>query len=324
MKHLIFGGGSIGKRHLNNLFTLGEKELFCYKRTYDKQFEMDYHCKVITSYNEMKELKPDVLYACNPTSLHHNVLLWAQELEAHIFMEKPLTNNEHNLNIGLQQWDKQKVFFIGFVMRYHPLVEIIKEKLLKKVIGDVFSAGFEFGSYLPNWHPNENYKESYAAIKSLGGGVINTITHELDLMFNFFGVPESVIAAKVNLNYLQIDVEELCESIFKYPWGFTTLHLDFLQKDYYRQIKIIGTEGKIIWNWRDNSMRIERYNEPKEIIELKNTDINQLYLDELTDFLHLIRLNKFQHSLDLNYAITNTKWMLAMHKSAETNSKWEN
>jgi predicted dehydrogenase len=323
MKHLVIGGGSIGKRHLNNLYSLGETKLFCFRRFYDKDFEAEYHCKVVTSYDEIKHIKPDILYVCNPTSMHHYGLLWAQDLGAHVFMEKPLTHDEHILHEVLQQWKQQRVFFIGFVMRYHPFISIIKERINHRLIGDVFSARFEFGSYLPNRHPWENYREGYAAIRSLGGGVINTITHELDLMLDVFGIPQSVLAAKANPGHLQLDVEELAEAIFRYPWGFATLHLDFLQKDYDRQIKILGTEGKIVWNWKDNEISIYRYNEPKEIIELKDTDFNQYYIDELKDFFELISLNKIQHSLDFDYAITNTQWMLAMHKSAETQKIWE-
>jgi len=323
MKHLIIGGGSIGKRHLRNLQSLGETELFCFRRSYDPQFEIDYHCKVIISYNEIKRIKPDILYVCNPTSMHHEGIQWAQDLGAHLFMEKPMTHDELIFQQACQHRDKTHVFFIGFVLRYHPLVKIIKEKLNDKLIGEIFSARFEFGSFLPNWHPEENYKEGYAAIKSLGGGVINTITHELDLMLYFFGAPQSVYAAKANLGQLQIDVEELSESIFSYQWGFATLHLDFLQKDYDRQLKIIGSDGKITWNFRENAIIIERPNVTRETIKLNVEDFNQLYLDELKDFFELIRLNKTQHPLDFEYAIINTQWMLAMHKSAETKKIWE-
>lgn len=323
MKHLVVGGGSIGKRHLNNLYKLGENDLFCYKRFYDKKFEGEFHCKVISSYDDIKLLNPDIIYVCNPTSLHHEGLKWAQDLEAHLFMEKPLIHSEDLLNQMIQQWKKQRVFFIGFVMRYHPLVKIIKEKISKKVIGEIYSARFEFGSYLPFWHPLEDYKVGYAAKKSLGGGVINTISHELDMMLNFFGNPQSVFSAKANSGHLQTDVEDIAESIFKYPWGFATLHLDFLQKDYDRQVKILGTEGKITWNWHDNAIIIERHNEPKEIIEIKENDFNLFYIEELKDFLELISLSKIDHPLDFEYSINNTKWLLAMHKSAETQKIWE-
>lgn len=322
MKHLIIGGGSIGKRHLKNLLSLGEKELFCLKRSYDRKFEEDYHCVVLSSDEEARQLKPDAIYVCNPTSLHHEGFFLAQETKSHIFMEKPLIHDEHLLKKVIKQWANDRVFFIGFVLRYHPLLKIIKEKINERVIGDVFSARFEFGSYLPNWHSGEKASEGYAGIKSLGGGVINTVTHELDLMIYLFGIPESVVAAKTNLGHLQIDVEELAEAIFSYRWGFATLHLDFLQKDYDRQIRVLGTEGKISWNWPDSKVIINRNSQPEEIIEMK-LDTNQLYIDELKDFLNLINTNKINHPLDFDCAVTNTQWILAMHKSAETKMIWE-
>lgn len=322
MKHLIIGGGSIGKRHLKNLFLLGERELYCFRRSYNKDFEVEYNCKVLTSFDEIDQVEPDVIYVCNPTSLHYEGFLLAKRMGSHIFMEKPLIHDERLLKIMARQWSYDRVFFIGFVLRYHPLLQIIKEKLETKIIGEIFSARLEFGSFLPDWHPGEKVTESYAGVKSLGGGVITTITHELDLMFYLFGIPQSVIAAKTNLNQLHVDVEELAEAIFRYPWGFATLHLDFLQKDYSRSINFLGTEGKITWDWLQNKVIINRHNQPREIIEIK-TDSNQLYIDELKDFLNLIKNNKINHPLDFDCALINTQWMLSMHKSAEKEIKWE-
>ena len=270
----------------------------------------------------MQNIKPDIVYVCNPTSLHHEGLAWAQESGAHVFMEKPLTHQEQFLNSILQEWKNDRVFFIGFVLRYHPLIGILKEKLDQKLIGEVFSARFEFGSYLPEWHPGEKAWEGYAGIKSLGGGVINTVTHELDLMIYLFGYPQAVIAAKANHNYLNIDVEEIAEAIFSYPWGLASLHLDFIQRNYERSIKILGLNGRIILNFPENKIIIEKYNKPLETLE-KKIEINQLYIDELKDFLELVRSNQTEHSLNFNYAIANTYWMLLMHKSAEKDVKWE-
>ena len=38
---------------------------------------------------------------------------------------------------------------------------------------------------MPGWHKGENYKKSYALNKNLGGGVINTCCHEIDLALFF-------------------------------------------------------------------------------------------------------------------------------------------
>ena len=63
------------------------------------------------------------------------------------------------------------------MLRFHPMYISIKKLMDEKSIGKWHSARFEFGSWLPNWHPNENYKHGYSARKDLGGGVINTICH---------------------------------------------------------------------------------------------------------------------------------------------------
>ena len=39
-----------------------------------------------------------------------------------------------------------------------------------------------FESYLPSWHPWEDYGLSYAARKDLGGGALRTLDHEIDFL----------------------------------------------------------------------------------------------------------------------------------------------
>ena len=76
------------------------------------------------------------------------------------------------------------------MLRYHPHVKKIKEIIDSNLLGKAYSARFEFGSHLPFWHPWEDYRVSYASKAELGGGVINTIAHELDLIQYFFGEPK--------------------------------------------------------------------------------------------------------------------------------------
>ena len=47
------------------------------------------------------------------------------------------------------------------MLRFHPAINYIHDLVKSEKFGKVYSARFEFGSYLPNWHPNENYKDSY-------------------------------------------------------------------------------------------------------------------------------------------------------------------
>lgn len=241
---LIIGGGSIGRRHIKNLHELGYHNLYCLKRQVDAHFELQEKVKVVTSIHELIE-KVDAVIVCSPTSLHNEGIAIAKQLNAAVFMEKPLIHNQEGVDEAISLMSSNtNPFFIGFMLRYHPLVKKINSVLDSDILGEIYSARFSFGSYLPYWHPWENHQLSYASIRALGGGVINTITHELDLIQHLFGTPKSVLAEKMNLNILDIEVEELAEAIFKYDEKLVTLHLDFLQKDYDRNILILGKNGK--------------------------------------------------------------------------------
>ena len=317
MRFLIIGGGSIGKRHIKNLQSLNYSEISCLKRTKDKNFEKETGVKSITSFAELTG-PTDAVFVCTPTSLHANGIEIAKNLDAAIFMEKPLIQSKEELDkIRNLMKGYNKVFFIGFMLRYHPLVKKIKSIIDSNVLGDVYNARFEFGSYLPSWHPWEDYKTGYAAKKKLGGGVINTITHELDLVQYYFGNPVSLFCDSKNLNKLGIEVEEMAETIFDYNDKMVTLHLDYLQKDYDRNIKVLCEDGKIIWNWHDNKVLVKKHK--RDVIEhgvLSDFDVNQLYIDELKDFIDIIETSKLDHPLNFNHAASNTELLLQMHQSS--------
>lgn len=314
---LVIGGGSIGKRHIQNLHEIGEHHIYCLKREVDEQFERELNVKVITSYNEASKYNFDTVLICTPTALHNEGLKFAVGQNASIFIEKPLIHSQEYLNESQSILaNYPKVFFIGFMLRFHPLVCKIKEIIDDGSLGSVHSARLEFGSFLPYWHPWEDYKTSYASRKELGGGVINTITHELDLIQYFFGDPKTVYCEAYNFNTLKIEVEEQCEALFSYSNKSVSLHLDYLQKDYDRNIKILFDEGKVIWNWHDNKLVVLKHKEKKQEFVLTDYNVNQLYIDELKAFFELLKIQSLHHDLDQKHAFNNTRLMLAMHESA--------
>ncbi len=203
------------------------------------------------------------------------------------------------------------------MLRFHPLVNKIKSVIDSKQLGKVYSARLAFGSYLPYWHSYEDYKISYASKKELGGGVINTITHELDLIQHIFGDPKSVIGKKSNFNKLKIDVEEVFEGVLVYDDKLVSLHLDYLQKDYDRTISILCDEGKIDWNWHENEILIKQHKKETVRHGMGDFDVNQLYLDEVRHFFKLIEHKVVNHSLNVVHAFKNTEITLALHRASE-------
>ena len=70
--------------------------------------------------------------------------------------------------------------------------------------------------YLPGWHPYEDYRQSYAARRELGGGVVSTQIHELDYVHWLFGLPGRVFAVGGTLGSLDVDVEDTASALFEH------------------------------------------------------------------------------------------------------------
>lgn len=323
MKILIIGSGSIGKRHIKNLQLLGYSDITCLKRTDDLNFSREFNVNVIVDLNQIPNY--EVVFICTPSSLHYLPLKIAVENNLHVFVEKPLLTSEEDFQAGkilLENYHKG-VFFIGYMLRYHSQIKNIKRLIDNNIYGRVYYARFEFGSFLPNWHPKTNYKNNYAAKKDLGGGVLNTICHEVDLIQFFFGEPNRVIVLNKNNNILEIDVEEVSEAILDYPRFNVSLHLDFLQKKYKRQINIYFEKGELYWDWDDNKIIIYS-NDSKLVLNPESEfDLNALYIDEVKDFLMLIEKKQTKHALDKDYALRNTDILLKLYESNQKNS-WIN
>ena len=112
-------------------------------------------------------------------------------------------------------------------------------------------------------------------------------------------------------------MEEQCDAIFEYSDKIVSLHLEYLQKDYDRRIRILCDEGRIEWNWHDEFFLIKEHQKPAQKISTKNQfDVNQLYVDELKDFFNLIEKQQTVHDLNQHHAMVNTELMLAMHRSS--------
>ena len=94
-----------------------------------------------------------------------------------VLIEKPLFHKFYNINLRKNQ------YFIGYNMRFNPLIQKLK-KLIKK--NKIWNVNIICSSFLPNWR-KQKYFKSYSAIKRKGGGVLLDLSHELDYTKFLFG-----------------------------------------------------------------------------------------------------------------------------------------
>ena len=323
-KILIVGYGSIGKRHFDNLVRLGYSDiLICTKNSQAKRL-VKQGIKIFPSLDLALKEKPDVSIICNETSMHTKTAIQLAKNGSHLFIEKPLSDSMKDLKNLIKIVTKKKLItMVGCNMRFHDGIKLIKKLVDKNEIGRIFSISVENGSFMPDWHPWEDYQISYASRKKLGGGVVLTQIHEIDYLCWLFGTVSEVFSFSKKLSDLQIDVEDYSGSLLKFKNKIIAeVHLDYFQKPSVRSCKIHGTKGKIVWNWENNHLQVFRNTKNKFFTKHfdKNFDRNKMYLEELQYFLNCIDKKK-QPMNSISESIEIQKVALAIKHSAKVGKK---
>ncbi len=306
MKILIAGLGSIGRRHFRNLITLGETDLIllrAHKATLPDDELAGY--PVETNIRAaLEKHKPDAVVVANPTSLHLDIAIPAAEAGCHILLEKPVS---HSLD-GLDTLRKAVArgggkILVGFQFRYHPTLNKARELIQTGTLGQVFSVHAHWGEYLPNWHPWEDYRHSYAARADLGGGVIATLTHPLDYLRYMLGEIDALWSFNDHISPLEMDVEDIAEIGLKFASGaIGAMHVNYVQRPPVHRLEIVAANGTLRWEAADGVLRFYKmpapfgsysHAQPAPIIETFSTpegfERNDLFLAQTRHFLEIAR-----------------------------------
>ena len=295
MKVLVVGYGSIGKRHIENLAKLKNIQIIvCTKRNYDT-FLKQKKCIIYKSLTDCIKENPLFAIIANQTRFHMKTALYLAKEGIHMLIEKPLSYSLQGTKELLNVVNKKKlVVLMGCNFRFHPSFVLMRNTVLQGDLGRIISARVENGSFLPNWHPHENYQMNYAARNDLGGGVVLTCIHEIDYLYWFFGDIQDVFSVTGRFSDLNIKSEDLSTIILKFKNNvIAEAHLDYFQQPSARNCKIIGTKGTLTWDIEKN---IEKYYNSKtkkwiEKLRLPNYNINTTYVDELFHLLECIENN---------------------------------
>jgi predicted dehydrogenase len=320
MRFLIAGFGSIGRRHLRNLRALGEEDILLY-RTHHSTLPEDEIAglPVETDLEAALARHPQAVIIANPTAAHLDVAIPAAKAGCPLLIEKPVShslNRIDELEAALQSSGAQAL--VGFQFRFHPGLQKAKQLLQDGAIGRSISARAHWGEYLPDWHPWEDYRQSYSARADLGGGVVLTLSHPIDYLRWLMGEVDSVFAQTARLGELEIGVEDTAEISFHFAGGgLASLHLDYLQKPPSHHLEIVGTHGTLRWDNATGEVRC--YHSQKKVWESfpapRGFERNDLFLAELRNFIQMAR-GEAEPVCSLQDGVRTLELALAAHRSA--------
>ena len=306
MKVCIVGSGSIGKRHIHNIYSLGKEKketvIIDLLRSSKSELPQDILDIINKQYYDISELPPkyDAIIIANPTSLHYTTIKQIFDYSDNFFVEKPVFDKT-DFDFSDIEISGKKIY-VACPLRY---TKVLLEA--KKVIENcqTFSVRAISSSYLPDWRPGTDYRKTYSAHKNMGGGVLIDLIHEWDYLSYFFGFPEQIEKLYGKYSNLEIDSEDLAIYIARYNDKLLELHLDYCGRETQCYCEIITSDSTYrfdITNSRviKNGIEIAKYNEQP----------NDKYMEEMKFFYDIINGIK-ENTNDINHAVNVMKIALA-------------
>lgn len=320
MKFLIIGGGSIGKRHLNNLLSLSQKVAVVEPiKPRADEIEKKYKVKVYLKLNEALTEEYNAAIICNPNIYHIPTAIRVVQKGIHLFIEKPLSHNLDGVSNLLRLVKKNRLYvFMGSNFKFHPSFILMKKLLDDKAIGKILSFTIIAGQYLPDWHPWEDYRKGYSANRSLGGGVLLD-SHEFDYIQWFLGPIKRIACFTGKYSELKVDTEDIAEAIVEVKDKVVgNIHVDYIQQPYRRIYYFYGDEGAMEWSQRERKVLLYKAKDKRwqYFEEEKNYDSNQMYLEEMKHFLRVLN-GKESSITDMNTALQVLKVIQAAKESSK-------
>ena len=334
MKFLIAGLGSIGRRHFRNLSALEEKDIVLLrtrKATLPDDELAGYPVEIDLT-EALKKHKPDAIVVANPTSMHLDIAIPAAQAGCHILLEKPVSHSLERLDVLQKTAEKSgSKILVGFQFRYHPTLNKARELIQSDALGKILTVHAHWGEYLPQWHPWEDYHQSYAARANLGGGVIVTLTHPLDYLRYLLGNVEALWSFNGLISPLEIDVEDAAEIGLKFRNGAVGgVHVNYFQRPPVHRLEIVGTNGTLRWDNSDGILQFYKSlaffgsysdNPPAPVIESfsppEGFERNQLFVAQTRHFIEVVS-GESEPLCTLEDGVQALRLAMAAYRSQET------
>ena len=322
-KILVIGTGSIGKRHISNFSKFFDKIDISEIRK-DRQEETKNKFKINEVYDDYKiplnKNKYDAVIITTPPHLHLPIAELACNKGNNILIEKPLGMNSTGWEEIAKICEKKELInYVAYCHRHINYTKKLKDHLEAGIIGKIINANVRWGSYFPDWHPWEDYRDYYMAKKEQGGGALLDESHGLDLIRYFFGEASEVFAVVDKISDLEITTDDNAFVTLKMKNKmFVHLSFDLISRFTFCKIEINGSKGSLIWDRVDHNLKI--YNAEKKTWETEQftkEDFLEMYINQAKHFVECLQ-NKTQPMISIRDALKTQKIIDNSFLSSET------
>ncbi|MCH7967753.1 MAG: Gfo/Idh/MocA family oxidoreductase [Thaumarchaeota archaeon] len=273
MKIAQIGIGGWGKNHTRILSQLGVLSAVCdvdkkRNKEFGEQFSVN-HYDSVDSLLDSEQF--DAAFVCTPTSTHSAIASQLIQSKKHVFVEKPMTYLSKEGEDLLELANKNHVILsCGYIERFNPAVEIVKDFVKSKKYGDLVMLEFHRENRMP---PH---------IKDVGI-IYDTSVHDIDTaIWLFDDTPEVVFARAGKIKHEHEDFASIM-------LGFKNNKVAIISSNWItptrvRTFNAICTEGIISSDFITQEVKIETNNDT----EIQRKEKQEPLLMEIQNFLGAI------------------------------------
>jgi predicted dehydrogenase len=252
----VVGTGSAGRRHLGTLAELGITELIAVnEHRPGPPLAVDgASVTTVHDFDDALAATPDAVIIANPTALHADYTQRAVLAGIPVLCEKPLALDAvQAAHVRAVADDRGVIVGVCSQFRFHEHLIELRERLNGGSLGRVVDVVATQGEHLADYHPDEDYRRSYAARAALGGGVMLTQVHLFDVVDWLVGPFVRVFAVGGRRTDLELDVEDSVSFLLEGRSGVAVRgHLDYFRRPRRFTLEVTGTQGNAAWDYYES------------------------------------------------------------------------
>jgi len=257
---LIVGGGSIGERHLRSFQQVGCEVGLCETSAQRRaQIAERYQVPhVFESLAAAVEPRWSGIAICTPAHLHAEHAIQAATATEALLIEKPLATrlaDAEQLRTALAG----KTVQVAYVLRHHPAVQQVRQRLASGDIGELHQVTVTAGQHFPTFRPA--YRDIYYARHETGGGAVqDAATHLFDLIQSFAGKLEWVYCDCAHQALPGVEVEDTVHVIGRAGGGrvLVSLALNQFMAPNETHVQLNGSGGSLAIRFHEQRAGIFR------------------------------------------------------------------
>jgi len=288
-RFLIVGFGGAGKRALNIISDIVPGCSLAVWDTGTHNELIPDNVSVITGLEQALEFCPTGVFISTPTSKHVEYAEPFLNIAKWIVIDKPLDSEMNRCEVFSRnaKYSSTRVY-INFQRRYMTCWLRLKTLLNEMHLGELKYGIVRVCSYYPDWRPNKEADKLYVARKELGGGVLLTECHELDLINWLLGPVVKVVARAselVSANGVENSAQLMVDVSLPYGERNIALVLDDKHKPSGRSIELVFHDKTVIVE--EDANRITILDTNGEVLLSETTVENNPHLDLLKDVISM-------------------------------------